>query len=74
MVDLAANKVFKPNKAAYLTLCGQFGYRASEVMMVSGNKHFGDIETAPKVGMKSRLIRQKDGLDTLDDLAESLGV
>lgn len=72
IIPLEKYKVYKPNRIAYLTVCSTFDVKPEEVMMVSANKTFGDIEAALSLGMKASLIRQGDNIDTIIDLAATL--
>ena len=59
IIPLELNQVFKPNPKAYLTVCEVLGVAPEEVLMVTANKDFGDIEGARSVGMRSVLIRHE---------------
>lgn len=72
IVPLELNKVFKPNPAAYMTICEIFDCPPSGVIMVTANEKFGDIEASTALGMEARLIRTKE-IPTIVDLATQLG-
>lgn len=72
IVPLELKKVYKPDPKAYMMICEVFDVQPSEVMMVTANEHFGDIEAATKLGMVPKLIRNNTGLD-ISGLAEELG-
>ena len=75
IIPLELNKVFKPNDRAYLTVCEVFGVEPRDVMMVTANKDFGDIEAAQRLGMQWSLIRNPpDGAQTIIELAGRLGI
>jgi 2-haloacid dehalogenase len=57
IIPLEMKKVFKPNPAAYMTICEVFGVNPSDVVMVTANEHFGDIEASRSLGMRPVLIR-----------------
>jgi 2-haloalkanoic acid dehalogenase type II len=57
IVDLAQHQVYKPHRAAYLTIYKDLGIRPEDTLMVTANPTFGDIEGAASVGMRSQVIR-----------------
>ena len=57
IVDLVANKIYKPHGDAYTIIKKCFGYETSETLMVTANPTFGDIEGSASVGMMSQVIR-----------------
>lgn len=61
IVPLEMNRVFKPNPAAYLTVCEVMGVAPNEVAMVTANKDFGDLEASGSLGMTPILIRHPEG-------------
>lgn len=69
IIPLELNKVYKPNPKAYMTVCEVLDVKPEEVMMVTANEKFGDIEAAKALGMESVLIRHGNGLDNIIDLA-----
>lgn len=72
IIPLEAARVYKPNPKAYVQICELTGATPDQVMMVTANKTFGDIEASFGLGMTPRLIRG-DGVKTLLDLAEQMG-
>lgn len=72
IIPLELARVYKPNPTAYLEVCRVLGIEPAEMMMVTANKTFGDLEAAKNLGMQSRLIRGETGL-TIEDLATELG-
>lgn len=72
IIDLVVHRVYKPHRAAYLTVQGETGFRANECLMVTANPTFGDIEGAASVGMNSQVIRHGYP-DTITELAKMLG-
>lgn len=72
IIPLELNRVYKPNPKAYLTVCEVLDVLPEEVLMVTANKTFGDLEASVSVGMKSILIRGDDGPKTIIELAEQL--
>lgn len=74
IIPLELNRVYKTNPKAYLTVCEVLGVEPSEVMMVTANKDFGDLEASAALGMTPMLIRGEHGVhQTIIDLADSLG-
>lgn len=75
ITPLELNRVYKTNPAAYMTLCEVYGVEPSEVMMVTANKDFGDLEASAALGMTPCLIRNGDAEDLKDihELADFLG-
>lgn len=52
-----------------LKICEVFGVAPSEVVMVTANANFGDIETATALGMQAILIRNpKNIIDLAGEL------
>jgi 2-haloalkanoic acid dehalogenase type II len=72
-VPLELARVYKPNPRAYLTVCDMLNVEPTEVMMVTANKDFGDLEASAALGMTPMLIRSGDGPKTIIELAEQLG-
>lgn len=73
IIPLEANRVFKPDPRAYLTVCEVLGVEPAEVLMVTANKTFGDVEGAGGVGMTPVLIRGTAPVPDIIALAESHG-
>lgn len=67
------NRVYKPSPKAYMTVCDVLDVDPVDVLMVTANKAFGDIEASTKLGMKAQLIRDTGGLPDIRALADSLG-
>ena len=59
IIPIELNKVYKPNHKAYLTICEVMGVHPDEVLMVTANEYFGDLEASKEVGMSSILIRKE---------------
>lgn len=72
IIPLELNKVFKPNPKAYLTVCEVLDILPSEMMMVTANKDFGDLEAASKLGMQAQLIRGSSEVKDIIELANLL--
>lgn len=73
IVPIEMARVYKPRLEAYWTVPKLFRCMPSEVLMVTANKTFGDIEAAHSLGMKAALIRDPDGCaKDIIDLAEKL--
>jgi len=73
IVPLEINRVYKPNPAAYLTVCEVCGVEPSEVAMVTANRTFGDIEASAALGMRPILIRDPSStISNIIELAEML--
>lgn len=72
IVPLELRQVYKPNPAAYLSVCDFCGVAPEEMAMVTANKDFGDIEAATALGMQSFLIRNPGCPQTIIELAELL--
>ena len=72
--DLSTRKVFKPNHDAYPIVWQTLGVMPHQVLMVTANKDFGDLEAANDLGMQSVLIRDPEApFRTIIDLAARLG-
>lgn len=74
IIPLELNKVFKPNPRAYMTVCEVLNVAASEVMMVTANKDFGDLEASAALGMTPMLIREEGKVKDIIELARSFGL
>lgn len=72
IIPLELNRVYKTNPKAYLTVCEVLGCNPADVMMVTANKTFGDLEAAEALGMTPMLIRDGDGPKTIIELADML--
>lgn len=73
IVPLEAARVYKTHPAAYLLGASTWRCEPSACAMVSGNRTFGDIETAAALGMRGILIRDPSAdFATITDLAEFL--
>lgn len=73
IIPLELNRVYKPRPDAYRTVCEVLGVTPDEVLMVTANKTFGDLEASREIGMQAQLIRGDDGPKTIIELAELLG-
>ena len=66
IIPLELNRVYKPSPRAYLTVCEVLGVLPQEVMMVTANKDFGDLEASAALGMTPMLIRGETQKTILD--------
>ena len=73
IIPIQMNKVYKPKKEAYLTICELMKVQPNEVMMVTANKTFGDIEAAQSLGMTPMLIRGDSDIQNILQLSMKLG-
>lgn len=73
IIPLELNRVFKTDPRAYLTVCEVLGVAPADVLMVTANKTFGDIEAATTLGMQAQLIRGDSGVPSITALADKLG-
>jgi HAD superfamily hydrolase (TIGR01493 family) len=71
MIPLEVVQVYKTHPRAYMLIPEILKVSPREVMFVTANEKFGDIEAANALGMKPALIRGETG-KTIIDLAESL--
>lgn len=73
LLPLELGRVYKPNPLAYLKLCDVLACMPSEVLIVTANKDFGDIEAARSLGMQATLIRHPAAaFPTIVALAQAL--
>jgi FMN phosphatase YigB (HAD superfamily) len=70
---LDKHMVYKPKPRAYMAACVEQMVEPNELMMVTANKDFGDLEASAALGMTPMLIRNGDGPKTIIELAEQLG-
>lgn len=61
ITPLEMRRVFKPQLTAYRMLSEVYDFPPEEIMMVTANKTFGDLEAAERVGIQSQLIRDVEG-------------
>lgn len=75
IIPLELNQVYKTNPAAYMTVCEVLDVKPAEVMMVTSNKTFGDLEASAALGMKPQLVDREFGREptTITELATLLG-
>lgn len=73
IIPLELNKVYKTNPKAYLTVCEVLIVEPKDVIMVTANEKFGDLEAATALGMQAILIRGQAGPKDIIELAEYLG-
>ena len=59
LVDLARYEVYKPSKEAYRRLPKYLGVKPSQILVVSSNEGFGDLEGAREAGMQSLLLDRR---------------
>lgn len=71
IIPLELNKVYKPNPKAYMTVCEVLDVEPNEVIMVTANEKFGDLEGSRRIGMEAILIRN-EVFPTIISLAEML--
>lgn len=72
ITPLDAYKRAKPIQRAYDISAEHWQFHPSEIMVVTANESFGDLEKSVNAGMKSVLIRDEK-IPTLHDLATALG-
>jgi len=73
-IPLELNKVYKTNPKAYMTVCEVLDVEPEQVMMVTANRDFGDLEESEALGMSPMLIRHKDtNCKDVLDLAKLMG-
>lgn len=57
VTPIELKKVYKRRPEAYLTLCELFRVKPQEVLIVTANPTFGDVEAAQSLGMCYSIIR-----------------
>ncbi len=74
MIPIQMNKVYKPKSGAYITIGDLLKVNCNEIMMVTANKTFGDLEASAALGMSSQLIRDDSSdVKTIIQLANKMG-
>lgn len=73
VIPLELSRCYKPNPHAYLTVCDVLDVQPADVLMVTANETFGDLEASRSLGMQAQLIRSGDGPRDIIELAKSLG-
>jgi len=71
-IPLELRAVYKPNLKAYTMILDLLGVAPREVVMVTANKTFGDLEAARSLGMHAVLIRVQEGPQTISELFDYL--
>lgn len=69
-VELARS--FKPNPEPYKLLISAFNLKPEEIMMVTANKTFGDLESSRDLGMVPQLIRGDSDVQDIIELYRKL--
>jgi 2-haloalkanoic acid dehalogenase type II len=64
--------VYKPKPRAYMALCVNYEMDPADILMVTANEKFGDLEAARALGMQAQLIRSEGCPQTIIELAEQL--
>lgn len=59
IVPLEVARVYKTHPAAYALVCQLWGVQPRDVVFVTGNRTFGDLEASSAIGMQPMLIRDK---------------
>lgn len=72
IIPLEINRVYKTNPAAYMTVCEVLDCRPENVLMVTANETFGDLEASRALGMQAVLIRGDSDIADIIDLAKRL--
>lgn len=72
IIPIELNKVFKPKPESYMTICQLMRVEPSEVMMVTANETFGDLEASKALGMTPKWIRGNSDVKTIIDLASQM--
>jgi 2-haloacid dehalogenase len=73
IIPLELNRVYKTNPKAYMTVCEVLGVEPADVLMVTANRTFGDLESSRALGMQAQLIRDgEENPKTIIELAERL--
>lgn len=76
LFSLENYEVFKPNPKAYRSLCKELRVKPAQVLMVTANEKFGDLEAAREVGMQSVFIDRTNKYGsprTILELAQQMG-
>jgi HAD superfamily hydrolase (TIGR01493 family) len=72
IIPLEAQRIYKPRTPCYTFARQLLGVSREEFLMVSANKHFGDLEAAQSLGMQAQLIRHEGHPATITELADLL--
>ena len=72
IIPIECYKVYKPNRKAYLAIAELMGVNPQDIMMVTANPTFGDIEAAQELNMIPQIIRHHPHPNTIIDLANML--
>lgn len=72
VIDLRDWRVYKPHRAAYMTVFAETKFKPEQTLMVTANPAFGDIDGARSIGMQWQTIRHGFP-NTVTELAGMLG-
>jgi len=70
IIPIESYQVYKPNPLAYQIACQLMGERPENIMMVTANPTFGDIEQAQKLNMIPQIIRHPNHPKDILELAK----
>lgn len=70
IIPIESYQVFKPNPKAYQIACQLMGENPDNIMMVTANPTFGDIEQAQNLGMIPQIIRHDNYPKDILELAK----
>lgn len=74
IIPLELNRVYKTDPKAYMTVCEVLDVQPADVLMVTANRTFGDLEAATALGMSAQLIREEGCPQTIIELAQKYAV
>jgi HAD superfamily hydrolase (TIGR01493 family) len=74
IIPIEMRQVYKPKPASYEIITELFGCQPEQVLMVTANPMFGDVEAAKGLGMQAVVIRQATGIADILELSEALKV
>ena len=61
IVPIELRQIYKPNQSTYTMALELFRVKPEEMLMVTANKTFGDIEACQSLGIQTKLIRGETG-------------
>lgn len=68
LIDLSLVRAYKPHPSTYKSICTTCHVEPSEVLMVTANPNFGDVEGSLAVGMRCQVIRNQNTPKTIGEI------
>ncbi len=70
LIPLEAIRLYKPNPLTYQHVCDVMGIKPEELMMVTANKDFGDLEASASIGCRAKMIERGNITDVISEMTD----